>query len=666
MLLFPPSSIKEPLRDNTNRKDFACSTGSWKSTSRKSGHFTDLAISEVGSSDASIYNASKASSCASDSTSDTDLHHPSAHTFASDHGIQSIRARAKTEGLGQHDMIRFVNRPNGTPLSTIAEQKSLATLRAQISFASLTRRRPAHLGNTPSGKRKAASTDDTVQFRARCGSSRETELSSSLDIPNTRSDPVHPLQPAFVPPHRVKTPEGIPRWPIDNRISFVRRITRTLDSARSLSVSNGTRLVLRTLRGELRSRRSVQLHRWRPPVSGHSTYRYDQPSEHPLNSVPIAEVIQPDENEQDELPSSPIPEPTLAVRQSLDRRCRSWSNAATSAQRALGAIDGNAIPINPASAVRARSVPVPRRFRSAEAGPTTRVLEGIIVRSEPYPSDTLRTTEIIESFPSPPTRRPAKTRSKLQTFLPMPQGPSTAQLGDKMTRETEVDGNDHDPSSYQAAHHPTSTIPRTNVGIVGTPPLRGERDRYTLSGMPIYRDDAASLRSHDRSKLNRMSDMGSLDNQSISAGETVLAAAAPQDGPLTVLPAATHTELFPATSGTRRDSYVGDLAPDQGNGIVNTNAVISGVRLCPTRTIDPPMVSGQSGRAIASVCEGHAGEKQVRKFWSTKTREGRTRARPEHERIELAHWIEQACLCRSKDEGSGDGLSPRAVRLVQS
>ncbi|KAI5237025.1 hypothetical protein E4T43_08213 [Aureobasidium subglaciale] len=659
MLLFPPSSIKEPLRDNTNRKDFARSTESWKSASRKSGHFTDLAISEVGSSDASIYNASKAPSCVSDSTSDTDLHHPSAHALTSDHGIQSIYARAKTEGLTQHDMVRFVNRPHGTPLSTIAEQKSLATLRAQISFASLTRRRLAHLGNTPSGKRKAASTDDILRSRTRRRSSGDTELSSSLDVPNTRSDPVHPLQPAFVPPHRVKTPEGIPRWPVDNHISFVRRISRTLDSARSMSIGNGTRLVLRTLRGELRSRRSVQLHRWRPPVSGHSTYRYDQPSEHPLNSVPIAEVIQPGENEQDELPSSSIPEPILAVRQSLDRRCRSWSSSATSAQRALGAIDGNAIPINPASAVRARSVPVPRRFRSTEAEPTTRVTDGNIVwpvqRSEPYPSDTLRTTELIESFPSPPTRRSAKTRSKLQPFLPLPQVSTTIQLGDNMTRETEVDG----------THYPASTIPRTNVGSVSTPPLRGEQGRYTLSGMPIYRDDAASLRSHDRSKLNRMSDMESLDNHSISVGETMVAAGAPRDGPLTVLPAAAHTKISPTMIATRLDAVLGEFIPEQEDEIVNMSAEISGVRSCPTRTINPPTVSGQSERVIASTREGHAGETQVKRFWSTNTRDGLTRARPEHERVEFVHWIEQACLCRSKDEGSNVGPSPRAVRLVQ-
>ncbi|KAI5196749.1 hypothetical protein E4T38_08330 [Aureobasidium subglaciale] len=654
MLLFPPSSIKEPLRDNTNRKDFARSTGSWKSASRKSGHFTDLAISEVGSSDASIYNASKAPSCVSDS-SDTDLHHPFARTLTSDHGIQSVYARAKTEGLTQHDMVQFVNRPHGTPLSTIAEQKSLATLRAQISFASLTRRRPAHLGNTPSGKRKAASTDDTVRSKTRRRSSRDTELSSSLDVPNTRSDPAHPLQPAFVPPHRVKTPEGIPRWPVDNHTSFVRRISRTLDSARSMSLGNGTRLVLRTLRGELRSRRSVQLHRWRPPVSGHSTYRYDQPFEHPLNSVPIAEVIQPGENEQDELPSSSIPEPTLAVRQSLDRRCRSWSSSATSAQRALGAIDGNVIPINPASAVRARSVPVPRRFRSTEAEPTKRVTDGDIVwpvqRPEPYPSDTLRTTELIENFPSPPTKRSAKTRSKLQPFLPLPQGSMTTQLGDNMTRETEVDG--------------ASTIPRMNVGSVSTPPLRGEQGRYTLSGMPIYRDDAASLRSHDRSKLNRISDIESLDNHSISVGESMVAAGAPRDGPLTVLPAAAHTKISPTTIATRLDSVVGDFIPEQEYGIVNMNAEISGVRSCPTRTINPPTVSGQSERAIASTREGRAGERQVRRFWSTNTREGCTRARPEHERVEFVHWIEQACLCRSEDEGSNAGPRPRAVRLSQ-
>lgn len=425
MLLFPPSSIQEPLRDSTNGKCPGRSAGSWTSTSRKSYHLTDLAISEVGSSDTSIYNASTAPSHVSDLASDSDNHHSSNSPSTADQETRPLHVRAKSEGSAQHDTVRFVNRPHGTPLFTIAEQKSLATLRTQISFASFRRKGSATLITASSGKLRAASVDDTVLYMTRHGLSRNTQASSERDIPSSREDPVQPWQPPFVPPHRVKTPDGVPHWPVDTRISFTRRMARTLSSATSMSPSEGVRLILRTLSSEIRSRRGPQPSIWRPPTSGHSTYRYDQPSRHPFNSVRREEVIRHEDVSQNEIQARPIPEPTLLERQSLDRRCRSKSANASHAQRALGAIDGNAIPINPARTVRARSVSMPRRLTTPEINSTSILPTQDTVQSSQstavYPSDTLRTIDMIGSFPSPLSRPPAKRRDRLQFFAPVPQ-----------------------------------------------------------------------------------------------------------------------------------------------------------------------------------------------------------------------------------------------------
>jgi hypothetical protein len=432
MLLFPPSSIHEPLRDSTNGKCLDRSAGSWPSTSRKSCYLTDLAISEVGSSETSIYNASRALSNISDLASDSDHQHSSKTPIAAYHETQPLHVRAKSEGSAQHDMVRFVNRPNGTPLFTIAEQRSLATLRTQISFASFRRRGPASLVTPSSGKLKAASVDDTVLYMTRRGLSRNTQASSSVDIPSSRDDPVQPWQPPFVPPHRVKTPDGVPHWPVKVRVSFVRRMARTLSSATSLSTSEGMRFVLRTLRGELRSCRGPRPSTWRPPVSGHSTYHYDRPSQHPLNNVRLAAVVRSEDDRHDEVQAQPIPEPTLVERQSLDRRCQSKSVNASHAQRALGAIDGNAIPINPARAIRARSVSMPQRLAVPKAGSASRPPVQDMVQpghsTTAYPSDTMRTTDMIESFPSPPLSSSRNTRDLLQLFAPVPQRAPFAQV----------------------------------------------------------------------------------------------------------------------------------------------------------------------------------------------------------------------------------------------
>jgi hypothetical protein len=431
MLLFPPSSIQQPLQDSTNRQHLNRSLRYWRPTPRNHSHLTDLGTAKVKSSDSAIYNASTTSSCISDNSSVPDFDRYSNHSsVTSDHEPQPFHQRAKSEGAIEHDVVRFVNRPHGTPLFTIAEQRSLATLRTQISLVTF-RSKGLTVGSNHFGHPKSASVDDTTLSTNRKGSTRATEGSSSLDELNMMEDPVQPLQPPFTPPHRSKTPDGVPRWPQGTRDSLMRRLTRTLNAARSSSPRSGTRILIRTLQGEIRNRRRVQPRTWRPPVSGHATYGYGHPSDHPLNSVRSADLPPPDHGNQHEAVVCPIPEPTPAEGQSLDRRCRSTSASASVTRRALGAIDGNAIPVNPTRRLGVRSISLPQNLRAHRTQDPCLSLQSTSQPAEPYPSETLRTTELIESFPLPPSRLSTKTRGKLNFHAPVPQrAPSQSHVGD--------------------------------------------------------------------------------------------------------------------------------------------------------------------------------------------------------------------------------------------
>lgn len=389
MLLFPPSSIREPLQDSTNHNRLGGPQGD------RARHCSNIEVARLDSSDTSIYDASKASSCASDLQSVTDPDYLSDHSSSlSNHDSRLCQRRVKSEGSGQHDMVRFVNRPNGTPLFTIAEQKSRATLRSQVSRATFRGRRLAHIVDTGSGRLKAASADDTVLLEVRDNQTKHKD-ESSLGSQNATGDPMHPLEPLFSPPFRKRTPEGTSHWSSERQVSFVRQIARTLSHAMTSFPAMRPRLLAMTLREQIRSRRNDQ-RPWHPPVSGHSTFGYETASEHPWYRTVM-----------DEAPLVPIPEPSVAERESLDRRCRSVSDNTTPAQRALGAITGSAISFNPARTVKNRSVSLPQRRKGQDAGPNLRVTSHEIPQQsqqpESYPSDTMRTSELIDIFPSPPS-----------------------------------------------------------------------------------------------------------------------------------------------------------------------------------------------------------------------------------------------------------------------
>ncbi|KAK7546367.1 hypothetical protein IWX46DRAFT_90397 [Phyllosticta citricarpa] len=139
--------------------------------------------------------------------------------------------------------VRFVNRPHATPLTTIIEQKSLATLRSNKSLLATSRRSvPKRTDQEnvsdemalqgPPNRRLVSMTVDEATLRelhqiidAQIPSHAKDMLAS--DCVNDVDDPARPGSPIHAPYERTSTPCGVPRWPGD-----LPTLSRTPDASR--------------------------------------------------------------------------------------------------------------------------------------------------------------------------------------------------------------------------------------------------------------------------------------------------------------------------------------------------------------------------------------------------------------------------------------------------
>ncbi|KAK8217645.1 hypothetical protein BKA81DRAFT_29546 [Phyllosticta paracitricarpa] len=178
-----------------------------------------------------------------------------------DHGGQPARKRAKgrskspSKGWADEQRpcsgtpnppgiaVRFVNRPHATPLTTIIEQKSLATLRSNKSLLATSRRSvPKRTDQEnvsdemalqgPPNRRLVSMTVDEATLRelhqiidAQIPSHAKDMLAS--DCVNDVDDPARPGSPIHAPYERTSTPCGVPRWPGD-----LPTLSRTPDASR--------------------------------------------------------------------------------------------------------------------------------------------------------------------------------------------------------------------------------------------------------------------------------------------------------------------------------------------------------------------------------------------------------------------------------------------------
>lgn len=194
----------------------------------------------------------------------------------------------------------------------------------------------------------------------------------------------------------------------------------------------------------------------------------------------------------------------------------------------------------------------------------------------------------------------------------------------------------------------------------GTPPIRGEQDRYTFSGMPIYRDDAASLESHDRLRF-RLSDLDSFDNRGIDASRD-------EGQPDAILSSENPAGLPQSLQG------VDDVTLEHNEiGGSLDNEMPSG-QPCPARATYPTSSSGGNGQNGQSSSTAKPARRiQVRKIWKSKQRamqstlagrEGgpeRRIYRINKSLVRSMRWIGQCCTCQDE----GDEPTRQGIRLVE-
>lgn len=357
-----------------------------------------------------------------------------------------LNADPSVKDIAAPHVVQFVNRPEGTPLFTIIEQRSLATLKSKASTLAFSIRatQTGFHSRRSSGQEiitrgpKAASADDvTLQscFPRHVSSPSATSSGTDAFTHNAQHKPHHP---PFQPPYRRKTPDGVGRWPGDTGSpSQVPETSNIGLRQASVAALNGDASHLRrALSGYVRRIRTKDrpvARPWRPPVSAHSTVGHNNLSSHPFHNPPNAQ-IRPFTAARSEEPlriSSPIPIVPQNLAGSLEGRARTGSNSASLAQRALGSISGNAVPVNPARALsplQPRTAALPAQFVIRKAlPPPSSVGVRAPLRSHTYSSDTLRTLDMIQQFPQPPPRSGTTESDSpvrpLPLFAPRPQKP---------------------------------------------------------------------------------------------------------------------------------------------------------------------------------------------------------------------------------------------------
>ena len=313
----------------------------------------------------------------------------------------------------------------GTRLFLISERNSVQTLKTMPSNRTFQRRiltwQPSqNTARQGGGKRHCISLDESIlriqqnENNVSIESSTDMMSSSTSDEGALRGRIVSPAWPPFRPPQRVETPEGIPRWPLEPT-----GMPATLPSIRIVlfrylhyGMASGVRFRDVCARmGLIRARTTppnAQRAIWRPPVSGHGTARYNDLDTHPFacmqsTSIGFAPDGQAPRLEQTVVQSTGehaiASQDASASNATLERRRRTMRRTLSPAQRALSAASGNAVPVTPeralssAAAARAgRSAPVPKSQGRAHS-----------LGARVDPQGSVRTVEIIDSFPAPPS-----------------------------------------------------------------------------------------------------------------------------------------------------------------------------------------------------------------------------------------------------------------------
>jgi hypothetical protein len=414
-----------------------------------------------------------------------------------------------------------------------------------------------------------------------------------------------PIEPPYAPPKRTRTPDGVPSWPgpllslqqqqqrnanqqqEKRRGNFMRRSSKRLArffakivDDRPGTRNGGVRRIFGLKRYREEPPRAVP--RWRPPISGHSTFRFDSLEAHPFSGPSLSDepyaggpvtgfrrrrkvfsssLLDSQRSESEDLADL---RSTHGFRVKLPRRREEAIPplgsrlAATGPSRSSGSGSDTSVIISPSvralAAIRDLPLPVSQEQVEAETRRRSSSIPRSRVRSPvngasgsqrrfSYPTSTMRTVDLLEAFPEPPSPRvPRSSRSAPARMSLFPavaglrersgnvQGTasprkkrlevleSVVESAKKRKRasassygplQAPVTRADHAGSPSASNVWVSGALPEPserdestdNVTACNSPPLRGEDvDRYRPSGTPVYDRNRTSLCSVDETE----------------------------------------------------------------------------------------------------------------------------------------------------------------------
>ncbi|KAK0644774.1 hypothetical protein DIS24_g8556 [Lasiodiplodia hormozganensis] len=455
--------------------------------------------------------------------------------------------------------VRFINRPDATPLTTIIEQKSIATLRSAVNGISATRvnrwaeaPEQKQSGGGHAGRRQAALTIDEATLRelheiidSQRPPDQRVSSGSGTGYVNDVEHPARPISPPQSPPVRAQTPCGLPRWPGDLPTSFGaphRRVSRVRSFGYAL------RHFFRGPRGELGGRdpgnqtamrgvhevqqwrqwphanqadRAAGLAFWAPPSSGHGS-----------SNPPGWHIFEPDVHEpvtEIDAPDSPAPETPPRF------HARNGTRGQDSTQHGPRQLQDRQGPMQasmPGSAPPNVAQPVRGQASKRPLTPTRR-------RQERLPAEDPGRTESPDSVYSTPTQT---SRHSSHPLIPAPLFTSPPHSRRRLDPRIPV-------SPYDRLADVLSTGQPTSRDTPSRSHKERNRDdidvRYTADDIPVYRPDAVSLRSLDNKHAGA--------HRTVSVASSTLASTCPT-------PAAASSVTQTSTPATQCTSFGGSSA----------------------------------------------------------------------------------------------------------
>lgn len=379
---------------------------------------------------------------------------------------QDNHAKAAAAARAVEFAVRYINNPSGTPLATIIERKSYATLKSKASSRRFT---PVHVHPHSNYIHSAACSDarKRTSFSLDEQALREHELQRCEDdehLPLKRNY-VRPASPPHQPFQRTTTPPGRPRWPGDLptsappaplRSSSRQRFARVVrDVLRISSAPHPAQTVSTLASRPRRASMPVRTGRayWRPPQSGYGVLGVSELARHPYQNAFAAANVKPGG------PTAPALTPTAAP---TSVQLQTAIGSPGTARQEASDTRGEAIV--PAPDLRGRNPQGPA------CAPRHDTAAAILARSLSSTGSAHTPSEILDAV--------------LDVSASIDRSPPA--------------------SGAPSSEHATSPL-GSGASATNLPPLRSRtRDdtstRYTSAGIPIYRPDAPSPPTHATSR----------------------------------------------------------------------------------------------------------------------------------------------------------------------